>query len=263
MRLKAFTTLGSVAISSRVFLIRSKAALIRSKPSGLNAASKPFLKRSNNPFSLSPRPSKMLLNWLSMSVNSTSGKMSLKGPPPPPFPLPPLPPPPPEPPASSSFGFCKMLISSNPIKPRSSLAAFLAFLAESPRLSASPPAESPASSTASARSPAPPAASFMALPMSPTAPPTPSFTVAFLLNIKAINSASLAVTFFNTIAKEFKTGMIALIIGNIELPRFNAASFISDLNRLIRPFTELDKVSPYLAVACSKIAIRRICCWVW
>ncbi|CJW81236.1 Uncharacterised protein [Streptococcus pneumoniae] len=185
-----------------------------------------------------------------MSVNSTSGKMSLKGPPPPPFPLPPLPPPP-DPPASSSFGFCKMLISSNPKRPSNSLAAFLAFLAESPRLSASPPAESPASSTASARSPAPPAASFMALPMSPTAPPTPSFTVAFLLNIKA------------TIAKEFKTGIMALIIGNIELPRFNAASFISDLNRLIRPFTELDKVSPYLAVACSRIAIRRICCWVW
>ncbi|VLS84377.1 Uncharacterised protein [Streptococcus pneumoniae] len=216
-------------------------------PSGLNAASKPFLKRSNNPLSLSPRPSKMLLNLLSMSVNSTSGKMSLKGPPPPPFPLPPLPPPP-EPPASSSFGFCKMLISSNPKRPSNSLAAFLAFLAESPRLSA--------------RSPAPPAASFMALPMSPTAPPTPSFTVAFLLNIKAINSASLAVTFFKTIAKEFKTGIMALIIGNIELPRFNAASFISDLNRLIRPFTELDKVSPYLAVACSRIAIRRICCWV-
>ena len=263
MRLKAFTTLGSVAISSRVFLIRSKAALIRSKPSGLNAASKPFLKRSNNPFSLSPRPSKMLLNWLPMSVNSTSGKMSLKGPPPPPFPLPPLPPPPPpEPPASSSFGFCKMLISSNPKRPSNSLAAFLAFLAESPRLSASPPAESPASSTASARSPAPPAASFMALPMSPTAPPTPSFTVAFLLNIKAINSASFAVTFFKTIAKEFKTGMMALIIGNIALPRFNALSFISDLNRLILPLTELDKVSPYLAVACSRIAIRRICCWV-
>ncbi|CAG5229926.1 Uncharacterised protein [Streptococcus pneumoniae] len=221
-------------------------------PSGLNAASKPFLKRSNNPLSLSPRPSKMLLNLLSMSVNSTSGKMSLKGPPPPP-----------EPPASSSFGFCKMLISSNPKRPSNSLAAFLAFLAESPRLSASPPAESPASSTASARSPAPPAASFMALPMSPTAPPTPSFTVAFLLNIKAINSASLAVTFFKTIAKEFKTGIMALIIGNIELPRFNAASFISDLNRLIRPFTELDKVFPYLAVACSRIAIRRICCWVW
>ncbi|VSH39798.1 Uncharacterised protein [Streptococcus pneumoniae] len=231
-------------------------------PSGLNAASKPFLKRSNNPLSLSPRPSKMLLNLLSMSVNSTSGKMSLKGPPPPPFPLPPLPPPP-EPPASSSFGFCKMLISSNPKRPSNSLAAFLAFLAESPRLSASPPAESPASSTASARSPAPPAASFMALPMSPTAPPTPSFTVAFLLNIKVINSASLAVTFFKTIAKEFKTGIMALIIGNIELPRFNAASFISDLNRLIRPFTELDKVFPYLAVACSRIAIRRICCWVW
>ncbi|VOY63949.1 Uncharacterised protein [Streptococcus pneumoniae] len=231
-------------------------------PSGLNAASKPFLKRSNNPLSLSPRPSKMLLNLLSMSVNSTSGKMSLKGPPPPPFPLPPLPPPP-EPPASSSFGFCKMLISSNPKRPSNSLAAFLAFLAESPRLSASPPAESPASSTASARSPAPPAAFFMALPMSPTAPPTPSFTVAFLLNIKAINSASLAVTFFKTIAKEFKTGIMALIIGNIELPRFNAASFISDLNRLIRPFTELDKVFPYLAVACSRIAIRRICCWVW
>ncbi|VJW56284.1 Uncharacterised protein [Streptococcus pneumoniae] len=230
-------------------------------PSGLNAASKPFLKRSNNPLSLSPRPSKMLLNLLSMSVNSTSGKMSLKGPPPPPFPLPPLPPPP-EPPASSSFGFCKMLISSNPKRPSNSLAAFLAFLAESPRFSASPPAESPASSTASARSPAPPAASFTALPMSPTAPPTPSFTVAFLLNIKAINSASLAVTFFKTIAKEFKTGIMALIIGNIELPRFNAASFISDLNRLIRPFTELDKVSPYLAVACSRIAIRRICCWV-
>ena len=235
---------------------------MRSIPSGLKAASKPFLKRSNNPFSLSPRPSKMLLNWLSMSVNSTSGKMSLKGPPPPPFPLPPLPPPP-EPPASSSFGFCKMLISSNPKRPSNSLAAFLAFLAESPRLSASPPAESPASSTASARSPAPPAASFMALPMSPTAPPTPSFTVAFLLNIKAINSASLAVTFFKTIAKEFKTGIMALIIGNIELPRFNAASFIRDLNRLIRPFTELDKVFPYLAVACSRIAIRRICCWVW
>ncbi|VJT83909.1 Uncharacterised protein [Streptococcus pneumoniae] len=235
---------------------------MRSIPSGLNAASKPFLKGSNNPLSLSPRPSKMLLNLLSMSVNSTSGKMSLKGPPPPPFPLPPLPPPP-EPPASSSFGFCKMLISSNPKRPSNSLAAFLAFLAESPRLSASPPAESPASSTASARSPAPPAASFMALPMSPTAPPTPSFTVAFLLNIKAINSASLAVTFFKTIAKEFKTGIMALIIGNIELPRFNAASFISDLNRLIRPFTELDKVSPYLAVACSRIAIRRICCWVW
>ncbi|VIZ46961.1 Uncharacterised protein [Streptococcus pneumoniae] len=194
-------------------------------PSGLNAASKPFLKRSNNPLSLSPRPSKMLLNLLSMSVNSTSGKMSLKGPPPPPFPLPPLPPPP-EPPASSSFGFCKMLISSNPKRPSNSLA-------------------------------------FMALPMSPTAPPTPSFTVAFLLNIKAINSASLAVTFFKTIAKEFKTGIMALIIGNIELPRFNAASFISDLNRLIRPFTELDKVFPYLAVACSRIAIRRICCWVW
>ena len=251
-----------MAISPSVLAIWSKAILIRSKPSGLKAASKPFLKRSNNPFNLSPRPSKMLLNLLSMSVNSTSGKMSLKGPPPPPFPLPPLPPPP-EPPASSSFGFCKMLISSNPIRPSNSLAAFLAFLAESPRLSASPPAESPASSTASARSPAPPAASFMALPMSPTAPPTPSLTVAFLLNIKAINSASFAVTFFNTIAKEFKTGIMALIIGNMELPKFNALSFISDLNRLIRPFTELDKVSPYLAVACSKMAIRRICCWVW
>ena len=263
---------------------------MRSKPSGLKAASKPFLKRSNNPFNLSPRPSKMLLNWFPMSVNSTSGKMSLNGPPPPPFPLPPLPPPPPpfplpplppppppEPPASSSLGFCKMLISSNPIRPSNSLAAFLAFLAESPRLSASPPAESPASSTASAsppaespasstasaRSPAPPAASFMAFPTLLIAPAAPSFTVAFLLNIKAINSASLAVTFFNTIAKEFKTGIMALIIGNIELPRFNALSFISDLNRLILPLTELDKVSPYLAVACSKIAIRRICCWVW
>ena len=208
----------------------------------------------------------MLLNWLPMSVNSTSGKMSLKGPPPPPFPLPPLPPPPPPPPpvppVSSSFGFCKILISSNPIRPSNSLAAFLAFLAESPRLSASPPAESPASPIAFPKSSAPPAASCMAFPTLLIAPAAPSFTVAFLLNIKAINSASLAVTFFKTIAKEFKTGMIALIIGNIELPRFNALSFISDLNRLILPLTELDKVSPYLAVACSRIAIRRICCWV-
>ena len=269
MPLKALTTRGSVAISSSVVLIWPRPILMRSKPSALNAAVKPLLKRSVKPFNLSPRPSKMLLNWLSISVKATSGKISLKGAPPPPFPLPPLPlpPPPPEPPvppsSESSFLF-KRLISSNPIKPSNSLAAFLAFLAESPRLSASPPAESPASPTASARSPASPAASCMAPLMLPTAPATPpSFTVAFLLNIKAINSASLAVTFFKTIANEFKIGIIALIIGKNAFPMFKAESFSNDLNKLILPLTDCDKVVPYLAVACSKIAIRRICCCVW
>ena len=210
----------------------------------------------------------MLLNWLSMSVNSTSGKMSLKGaPPPPPFPFLPLPPPLPLPapsPSSGSSFLFKRLISSNPIKPSNSLTAFLADLAVSSRLSAIPPEASSASSMASARSPAPPAASFKASPALLAALATPlSLTVAFLLNSKAINSANLPVTFFNTIAKEFKTGMMALIIGNIELPILRAESFSNDLNKLIRPFTDCDKVVPYLAVACSKIAIKRICCCVW
>ena len=188
--------------------------------------------------------------------------MSLKGPLPP-FPFLPLPPPePPVPPSSESSFLFKSVISSNPARPSNSLTAFLAFLAESPRLSARPPEASSASPIASARSPAPPAASCKAPFMSPTAPATPSLTVAFLLNIKAINSASLAVTFFKTIANEFKTGMTALIIGKKALPTFKAASLSNDLNKLIRPLTDCDKVVPYLAVACSRIAIRRICCWV-
>ena len=187
----------------------------------------------------------MLLNWLSMSAKATSGKISLKGPPPPPFPFLPLPPPPPPlplpaPSSSPESSFLpSRLISSNPIRPSNSLTAFLADLAVSSRLSAIPPEASSASPMASARSPAPPAASCNEPFMSLTAPATPpSFTVAFLLNIKAMNSANLAVTFFSTIANEFKTGMTAFTIGKNALPTFKAASFSNDLNKLIRPLTD-------------------------
>ena len=258
--LKAFTTCGSVAISVKVFLIRSNAFLIRSNPSERKAALKPALNKVNKPFNLSPNPSKIDLKLLFISSRPISGRISLKAPLPLflpflpflPFGLLGLE-------SSESSFFFKALISSNPARPNNSLTAFLADSAVSSKLSDKPPEASSASPRASATSPAPPAKFFMPLFALPIAP---SFTVAFLLNIKPTNSASLAVTFFNAIASEFKTGIIAFKIGRNELPIFKAASFNNDLNRLTRPFTVDAKVSPYFWVACSKIAISRICCCV-